>query len=114
MYRSYFKNKEPWRREFQKQEITEVNFYDKLLEYLERDFVGVKFYLNGGYGENKLSLFELVTGCLSYFKTIGRYSLEGDDSGIYAFANIDCIAKGLIKNGYVNDPRKVVKENEED
>lgn len=114
MYRSYFKNQEPWRRKFQEQEITKENFYDKLLEYLERDFVGVKFYLNGGYGENKLSLFELVTGCLSYFKTIGRHSLEGDDSGIYSFCNIDCIAKGLIKNGYVNDPRKVVKEDEED
>lgn len=114
MYRSFFKNKEPWRRKFQEQEITEANFYDKLLEYLERDFVGVKFYLNGGYGEYKLSLFDIVTGCLSYFKTIGRYSLEGDDSGIYCFGNIDSIAKGLIKNGYVNDPRKVVKENEED
>lgn len=114
MYRSYFKNQEPWRRKFQAQDINKENFYDKLLEYLERDFVGVKFYLNGGYGEYKLSLFELVTGCLSYFKTIGRYSLEGDDSGIYCFGNIDCIAKGLIKNGYVNEPRKVVKENEED
>lgn len=114
MYKSYFKNKEPWRNEFQKQEVTKEDFYDKLLEYLDKEFVGVKYYLDGGYGANRCSLFEIVTGLISFFKQIGRYSLEGEATGISSFCNMYCIILGLIKNGYVNNPNRVVRENEED
>lgn len=113
MYKSYFKNQEPWRNEFQKQEVTKEDFYDKLLEYLDKEFVGIKFYLDGGYGSNRCNLFEIVTGFISYFKQIGRYSLQGEVTGISTFCNMNAIVQGLIKNGYVNNPNRVVSENEE-